>query len=272
MRSYRKSWKSLGNHSFLRHTYKSGIAFYVFPGCPIIDMVVPLRITNGSANTEFIPMFVSIKCQANFSDQKMADACEEMKSRAEKKLKKAFCLLISFGSNNKADADPNADSDTDTDTDPMTKRMAIARGKADSKPNAKQSANSGGKAKRQPKTNQKATTGEKKVKPRADFVNYKLVEGEQISELLSGGGILARAIRVPLKDAFGLTNAFKQMTPAAEIDAELFSSHTYLKAHGNDDDDKDLDGVVALRQGSYSKYGEDYELLRRAMTGKTSEA
>ena len=36
---------------------------------------------------------------------------------------------------------------------------------------------------------------------------------------------MARAIRVPLDDEFGLTDAFKQMTPAAEVDSELFSAH-----------------------------------------------
>ena len=63
LRSYEKSWKSLGKESYLKSIFNSGIAFYVFPGCPTIDMVVPLRITKGTT-TEHIPMFVSIKCRA----------------------------------------------------------------------------------------------------------------------------------------------------------------------------------------------------------------
>jgi hypothetical protein len=38
-------------------------------------------------------------------------------------------------------------------------------------------------------------------------------------------------------------------------------------------DNEDLDAASALRQGSYSKYGKDYTLLRKAMTkGRAEEA
>ena len=79
LRSYEKSWKSLGKESYLKSIFNSGIAFYVFPGCPTIDMVVPLRITKGTT-TEHIPMFVSIKCRAYVSDKAMIEACKKMKS------------------------------------------------------------------------------------------------------------------------------------------------------------------------------------------------
>lgn len=58
LRSYGKSWKSLDN-DFLKHVYESGTAFYVYPGRPLIDLVIPLRITTNTESTyEFVPMLV----------------------------------------------------------------------------------------------------------------------------------------------------------------------------------------------------------------------
>jgi hypothetical protein len=79
------------------------------------------------------------------------------------------------------------------------------------------------------------------------------------------GGVVARTLRIPFNDVFGLTDAFKQMTPAAEIASELFSSHSYLMAHGSNAT-KDLSVTSALRQRSPEKYVNDYTLLRKAMT------
>ena len=70
IRSYKNSWASLGDQCFLRHIYESGVGFYVFEGCDLIDMVVPLRINRKDAKDEFIPMVVSIKIEWTF--QRMA--------------------------------------------------------------------------------------------------------------------------------------------------------------------------------------------------------
>ena len=221
LRSYRTSWTSLADQSFLKHIYELGIAFYVFPGCPIIDMVVPLRVRGGSKQneTKYIPMFVSIKCMQKLSDQTMASDCRDMKTMAVScGLPKAFCLLISFGSD---EADPDE----------------VKEGQEE----------------------------EAKVEPNADPKDYELKEGERISQLLVDGGVVARTLRIPFNDVFGLTDAFKQMTPAAEIASELFSSHSYLMAHGSSATE-DLNVTSALRQSSPEEYVNDYTLLRKAMT------
>lgn len=218
LRSYEKSWKSLGKESYLKSIFNSGIAFDVFPGCPTIDMVVPLRITKGTT-TEHIPMFVSIKCRAYVSDKAMIEACKKMELKAKKdKLSRAVCLLISFGSD-------------------------------------------GGKTVHNPD-------------PEVGISDYVFKLGQQISQLVLAGGGVSRGVRIPSDDDFGLTNAFKHMTPAAEIDSELFSCHTYLRAHGGRDDNGDyLNAEAALRKGSYSKYEKDYTSLRKALlTGEVERS
>ena len=230
LRSYEKSWRSLADQPFLKHIFESGIAFYVFPGCPIIDMVVPLRITQGANTTDakYIPMFVSIKSRATFPNPKeLVEQCDAMRSRAEMlrtsestMLPTALCLLILFGSNESK----TAPTETSAKNKTITQQMAAA---------------------------------------------YTLKKGEKISKLLAVEGVVVRAVRIPANDAFGLTEAFKQTTPSAEIDSELFSSHSYLMAHGHKKID-DLDATFALRDVSFKKYGHDYSLLRRAMTEKKS--
>ena len=223
MRSYEKSWKSLEKDSFLKSIFESGVAFYVFPGCPTIDMVVPLRLTIGNT-IEYIPMFVSIKCRENFSDQSIIKACKAMEQKATGgNLSKAVCLLISFASNiGEVDYNPGLEAIPEAD------------------------------------------------RSRANYSKYFLKQGQPILQLVLGGGVVARGFRVPSDDIFGLTNAFQQMTPAAEIESELFSCHTFLRAHGLDAD-VDLNAETALHKGSYSKYEEDYTSLRKAMTGKAEK-
>ena len=55
------SWEALADQGFLKYVYESGTAVFVCPGCPVIDLVMPLRIET-SAESEFNPMLVSIKC------------------------------------------------------------------------------------------------------------------------------------------------------------------------------------------------------------------
>ena len=219
LRSYEKSWKSLGNDTFLKNIFDAGIAFYVFPGCRTIDMVVPLRITNGVV-TEYIPMFVSIKCRAHYSDQAMIKACKKMEQKAKRDKLRAVCLLISFASDG---------SKVDHNLDPEAFPEPVSRG--------------------------------------TDISEYLLQQGQQIAHLVLAGGVVARGVRIPSGDEFGLTTAFQHMTPAAEIESELFSCHSYLKAYG-DDANKDLHAETALRKGSYFKYENDYTSLKKAMEGE----
>ena len=225
LRSYRESWASLADQSFLKHIFESGIALYVFPNCPLIDIVVPLRITPGTnSKTEYISMFVSIKCGEGYSDKELAEECEKMKERAvSDKLDKALCLLILFAS----DPIPNKKLPAQSDT--------------------------------------KHEQGE------GDRQAYELKEeGEKISSLWSCDGVVSRFVRVPLDDAFGLTDVFKKVTLDAAIHSELFSSHPYLMAHGQNEN-KDLEAKAALPQELYAKYRKDYTLLRKAMTTKEKD-
>lgn len=45
LRSYGDSWNSLGDPCFLKHVYESGTTCFVHPGCPLLDLFIPLRIT-----------------------------------------------------------------------------------------------------------------------------------------------------------------------------------------------------------------------------------
>ena len=93
------------DESFLQHVFESGVAFYVFKGCELIDMVVPLRITNNNVDGDpcpqctFVPMLVSIECQGSLNQQEAAAICNAMTTKAkESNLKNALCLLIALGS------------------------------------------------------------------------------------------------------------------------------------------------------------------------------
>ena len=47
-------------------------------------------------------------------------------------------------------------------------------------------------------------------------------------------GIIQKVIRVPCNDFFGLSAAFADMLPTAQLNADMFASHAFLKAHGSD--------------------------------------
>jgi hypothetical protein len=126
LRSYGRSWKSLSDQSFLKHVYESGSAFYVYPGCPLIDMVIPLSVETGG-KFEFVPMLVSIKCRLLFSKGKVSLACEEMKKRAKaNKLTRALCLLIIFGSEPKTTTGSSLEAETPTiETPTISKQLTM---------------------------------------------------------------------------------------------------------------------------------------------------
>ena len=174
--------------SFLKHIYESGVAFYACNNCPSFDMVVPLRIErNGNNGTsddtnstklEYAPMLISIKCHSSFTQSQAEKECKKLKNKAKNTgLKKAFCLLIVFGS--KQDTPFQKDIDPDT---PFQKDI----GSIDA----------------------------------------------NVSDLLLEDSVIVKAIRIPLKDTFGLFGLFNDMTPSATIDSELLAAHTFLMAHG----------------------------------------
>ena len=91
-----------------------------------------------------------------------------------------------------------------------------------------------------------------------------------VSKLLTTGAVVSKAIRIPAKDKFGLTDAFHAMTSTARISAELFVSHPYLKLHGpeteeNKDSYVDLKAERALRRKAPKEWKENYTALREAM-------
>ena len=60
--------------------FESGTAFYTCGGCPLIDMVIPLRIQSDvGGNIDgffYAPMFVSIKCRIGFEQCNAKAACK----------------------------------------------------------------------------------------------------------------------------------------------------------------------------------------------------
>jgi hypothetical protein len=176
LRSYSDSWKSLSDQSFLKQMFETGIAFYTYNGCPLIDIVVPMRIKSDEVGNIdgccYAPLLVSIKCQSDFKQRDAKAACEAMKGKAMMDgLERALCLLIVFGSEEEARA--------------FKGDIAISK---------------------------KAT---------------------KVSDLLLTG-VVAKAIRVPTEDVFGLNVVFDARVSHSQIEAELFASHGCLKAHGPD--------------------------------------
>ncbi|CAJ1951736.1 unnamed protein product [Cylindrotheca closterium] len=88
--------------------YASGTAFYVFPGCPIIDLGIPIKLS-GQGKHYFAPMVISIKSRAYYSPADARWECQRMTERfkriEESNDKEVFeffsgalCLLVVFGS------------------------------------------------------------------------------------------------------------------------------------------------------------------------------
>ncbi|CAJ1951958.1 unnamed protein product [Cylindrotheca closterium] len=45
LRACEADWEGFCSQDFLSYMYASGTAFYVFPGCPIIDLVIPIKLS-----------------------------------------------------------------------------------------------------------------------------------------------------------------------------------------------------------------------------------
>jgi hypothetical protein len=100
LRSFGWDWVGLGSQTFLRHLYHSAIAFYVYPGCPLIDFVAPIKIqAPGTDHPTYVPLLVSIKSRGYYSPSDARHQCLAMKDKAiRSELKTALCLLVVLGS------------------------------------------------------------------------------------------------------------------------------------------------------------------------------
>jgi hypothetical protein len=100
LRAYDKSWNSLFDKKFLENMYMSGIGFYVFAGCPMIDLVFSLRIEERKDQTvSYLPMFVSVKAHVRLSPKTARGLCDNMVAQANRVegSGSALCLLVLLG-------------------------------------------------------------------------------------------------------------------------------------------------------------------------------
>jgi hypothetical protein len=324
IRSYKNSWASLEDQCFLRHIYESGVGFYVFEGCDLIDMVVPLRINRKEAKDEFIPMVVSIKSEWTFQQAHATAACKAMTKRAtDSRLTKALCLLIVFGSKpgshrfkrdiwiaspatgkgrrvsqqdgrtsavagkrrrvSQQDGSPSPAprksprvSQQDGSTSSATRKSPRVSQKhastspdTDQKPVSQQDASTSSATRMSPRVSQQhaSTSPDTDQKPASQQDASHLPAADEIlpmSKLLEKYGIVAKAIRVPHNDVFGLTDAFRDMTPDSQVNSELFSSHSFLMAH-REGTDTELQAENALCASSGETSKKKYNGLFDAM-------
>lgn len=102
VRSYNTSWASIMRQGFLANMYKSGVGYYAFAGCEIIDLVFSLRL----GSDKYLPLLMSVKSHVYFAPgnaekecQRMADkVAEATKGVAESQQFGALCILVVFGS------------------------------------------------------------------------------------------------------------------------------------------------------------------------------
>ena len=99
-----ESTKSMMNESFLEYLYKSGCAFFVYPGCPTIDLFAAIRLQqDGNKGVHYVPLLVSVKARAKFSS---SDA-EKLRTNMAKMLadagsQRGLCLVVLVGGPEKA--------------------------------------------------------------------------------------------------------------------------------------------------------------------------
>jgi hypothetical protein len=93
---------------------------------------------------------------------------------------------------------------------------------------------------------------------------------EKVSKLVMEG-VVARVVRVPSTDEFGLAAAYNALAQH-ERDAMLFMAHPYLMAHGpGKDNGANANAEMALCGFSASdEWKQDYNALRDAMTRRSS--
>ena len=174
IRSYEDSWETLGKQGFLQNLYTSGVGFYVFEGCSVIDMVFALRVQENDQNDQptyyYLPLFVSVKSRKKVDPSYAKTECLKMEEKAKTAKCKvgALCLLVAIG--------------------------AAA----------------------------KSNDGE-----------YTLQSTSCVHDLLEKK-IVARVLRIPVEDSFGITAALQDMTSPATERSEVFASHNFIGGHCED--------------------------------------
>jgi len=174
LRHYEGDWGEFFRQDFLKYMYESGIAFFVFAGCSVIDMVIAIRLTTNSGLFHYVPLVVSIKSRGYFSPSDANGECSCMRQKGKGRL--AMCLLVIFSSTT------------------MT--------------------NDGG-------------AGERKLVPRKD-----------VGELMNGSSV-EKVLRIPSDDAFGLTDAFMDLTKQGDM-GEVYASHYFLRNYNETEVRKSL--------------------------------
>jgi hypothetical protein len=97
LRHYRKSWKDFADEKFLSYMYASGTAFYMYPGCPLIDLGAPMRFTK-EGKVSYGALLISVKSWDYFRPGLASTICSEMTTKAEENnCTSTLCLLVVFG-------------------------------------------------------------------------------------------------------------------------------------------------------------------------------
>lgn len=107
LRVYNHSCSWLQDECFLANMYQSGVGFYVYEGCGVIDLVFPLRGHDGD-NYRYLPMLLSVKSHVYFNGKDAKTECDRMAEKVESNANRpgALCLLVVFGSHaNSTDKD-----------------------------------------------------------------------------------------------------------------------------------------------------------------------
>jgi hypothetical protein len=101
LRSSGWDWAGFSDQVFLKYLYESVTAFYMFAGCPMIDMVASMKISTDSqpVATSFAPLLISTKSHYCFAPADAAFECERIMNEARRsECKQALCILVVFGS------------------------------------------------------------------------------------------------------------------------------------------------------------------------------
>jgi hypothetical protein len=69
----------LDDEKWLERMYKSGVGYYVYQGCPAINLMCAIRSEGGECDTTYHPLLVSVKCWKEFKSDQIDLSIEEMK-------------------------------------------------------------------------------------------------------------------------------------------------------------------------------------------------
>ena len=93
---FRDSFQSKCNEESLKLLYLSGRAVYLYAGCRVFDLLIPIRVSHRDAVCRYAPLFVSIKHRGKFTGKEVQDEYERMK-QALAGVPNSLCLLALIG-------------------------------------------------------------------------------------------------------------------------------------------------------------------------------